>query len=340
MLRRFFYESVSSSEYIGGLALALLVWMPFVYFYKNQQLPEWLSKDPNKAIGLAVPMFYIGTSVIEMNHWFTASMSIALLIYLAFNKSLQKDRKLTITLLSIHIFMSIINTVRSLIKNGGMRGRTFDLMTILKNIFMPQIDSTYVFRYNHPFTVSFTIVGIVLGVVIVCIYLYRLIKSKSLNITEYYYFAGIGCALATIFVTRGILNADADTIIYVLWCLEFSLFAKFYENRNIIATITMPTICLILVLSGLRVFDVSVKPLLVNNYDYKWIAKFKEAQANNLDEVTITPEEILLYRIPVPLDNDAWITDYHFNGGISRWMHSYRYTDKQIPIRIVLDEDN
>ncbi len=56
MLRRFFYEPVASSEYIGGLALALLVWTPFVYFYKNQQLPEWLSKDPNKAIGFAIPM--------------------------------------------------------------------------------------------------------------------------------------------------------------------------------------------------------------------------------------------------------------------------------------------
>ncbi len=321
-----------TSQILGGFVFSLFAWLPFLYYYREDDIPNVLVENPIKTYGIMLVVFYLGTQVMDNNYFVMVSLSMMLVAYLLgqkyfpqfFEETKLTEEKRNVLLISnimyiVYGFFAFYrNTVlapsQSSFRAGG---RSFDLVVILKRITGGGVFANF---------------GMIIGLLLILYFVYTFIKNKKITRENYFYLSLCVASLFWVLILTSIVRTSFGQSLWLLWICEFSLLLKLYKNNNKIVLLLFPVL-----LFGMfvNVFRKEYAYLLNIHYfsqDRVLVEYFQEAQRNNLDVVEVPASVTKKYNMRIKDDSKS----YH-NDRTTKWMKRYGYTDQRIPVIVVED---
>ena len=318
-----YYTMTMVSQVTGGYMLALLVWMPFLYFYQNSRLPLWMTNNKFQTYGIMLVVYYLGTQVIDTGYFITVSLSMMLAAYIVGQKLLpdffektkisNEDQNFILSLLGMHIFYGCYAFFRNVVDTVQINYRTpsvsFDIIEIINRIKVgPWLQN----------------ISIIVGGIIILYYIYKIIKNKFIKKEDYLYISMCVVALFWL-VILAVVDTRIDHPIWFLWLCEINIIFKLYKSKNKIVLLLLPIVLLGIFVNVFQRERVNLNKSIEYYQRDKILANlFIDAQINNKQTVEIPVDLVEKFELP---PETSWHTTR-----IPIWMKYHGYTDRIIPI--------
>ena len=318
-----YYTMTMESQVTGGYMLALLVWMPFLYFYQNSRLPLWMTNNKFQTYGIMLVVYYLGTQVIDTGYFITVSLSMMLAAYIVGQKLLpdffektkisNEDQNFILSLLGMHIFYgcyaffrNVVNTVQI---NYRKQSVSFDIIEIINRIKVgPWLQN----------------ISIIVGGIIILYYIYKIIKNKFIKKEDYLYLSMCVVALFWL-VILAVVDTRISHPIWFLWLCEINIIFKLYKSKNKIVLLLLPIMLFGIFVNVFQRERISLNKSIEYYQRDKILANlFIDAQINNKQTVEIPVDLVEKFELP---PETSWHTTR-----IPIWMKYHGYTDRIIPI--------
>ena len=325
-IERFTALKTDANMVVGGFVLALFAWLPFVSYYQKGFLPLWMTNNKFQTYGIILVVYYLGTQVVDTSYFVTVSLSMMLVVYILGQKFLpnffdktkisNEDQNFTLILLGTHIAYGFFAFFRNTVLAPGQQsfrssGFRFNIIEVIDRI------------KSGPLLQD---ISIIVGVLIILYYIYKIIKNKIVKKEDYLYVSMCIVALFWI-VILAVVGTPIEHPLWLLWLCQINIIFKLYKNNNRMIQLIVP-----IVLLGIfvNVFQRERENLNKSSEYYQrdriLASYFTEAQQNKQESVVIPVELAQKINLHVT-EHQNYPLRY-----ISAWMNYHGYTDKYIPI--------
>lgn len=317
-------DYVTTAAYIGSASIALLVWLPILYFFMYQKVFRISS---NLYLQSAILFFFVYMASFQTE---TSTLPVfGLTLLMSVYMYLYRKQFITsyYTYYHIGLFLILVPIAFMLTMVSG-RGQT-QVGVMEKTTFFDNL--IYVWHTINPFSSFIVIAGFIylIYLAICCI------KQRSLEVSAYFQISTLFVGLLGVVGLACIRVPGVWLEIMLIGLILAHLILKLAWNQNAILSsvgnFMLVGFIFCAILQNINIFERKFVKYYQTNTQDTLIALFKDAEKNNAKEIVLTPKDIATMKLELQSlsdDETAWP-----NRDISAWMKRY-YIHSYIPIRV------
>lgn len=318
-------DYVTTAAYIGSAGIALLVWLPILYFFVYQKV---FRVGSSFCLQSSILFFlaYAASFQTETSTLPVFGLTLFVLLYMyIFRRNFIASYYTYYHMALFIIFVPLAFILTMVSGRGQTQVNVMGQTTFFDNI-------RYVWSTVNHFSSCIVIVGFLYLIYLII----QCVKQRKLELDIYF-------QMATLFVgLLGVLGLACIRVpgiwfeIMLIGLILCLFLLRLIQNQNIILSwcgnFGLVGFIFCALLQNINILERNFVKYYDNNTQETLISLFQEAAKNNMSEIVLTPKDIVSMKLEMQyLSNDeqAWP-----NRDISAWMKRY-YIHTYIPIRVL-----